>query len=122
MIQGYEGLNALLDQVVDHIIIEIDALLVHLAVSVRNDAGPGKGETVCLHTHLLHQVDIFLPVMIEVTGHLAVRLLVGTLEGIVIGHGHALAVLIPAAFDLKGRGGSAPEEIFGKICHNFLLL
>ena len=60
--------------------------------------------------------------MIEVTGHLAVRLLVGTLEGIVIGHGHALAVLIPAAFDLKCGRRCAPEEIFRKICHDKVLL
>ena len=119
MIQSYEGLDALFKQVVDHTVIEIDALLVHLAISVRNNASPGEGETVCFHTHLLHQVDIFLPVVIEIAGHLTVRLLIGTFKRIIVCYGHAFAIFVPAAFDLKCRGGSAPEKIFRKICHNF---
>ena len=122
MIQGHKGLNSLLDQIVNHLIVEIDALLVDFSVTVGNNAGPGQGKAIGLHSHLLHQVDVFLPMMIKIAGHLAVRLLVGTFEGIVIGYGHTLAVFIPAALDLKSRGGSTPEKIFRKMIHDKTLL
>jgi len=122
VVQGDQRADALLDQIVDDLVVKRDALGVHLAVAVRNDARPREGEAIGLQTKLLHQVDVLFPVVVEVAGHLGVGLLVRKLEGVEVGHGHAFAALIPAAFDLEGRGGGTPEEACRKLIHHVELL
>ena len=101
--------------VADDLVVEGDALRVDGAVAVGDDPGPGHGEAVGLEAQLLHQVDVLLPVMVEVGGDLGVSLLVGALEGVEVGHGHALAALVPAALDLESGGSRAPPEVLGEL-------
>jgi len=112
MIQGDDRLNAVLPAFVDDVMVVGDALRVLGAVAVRNNAGPGDREAELLETHLRHQRDVFLVVMIMVAGDFPVA-----------GAGHdrsrvldarSLAVFLPRAFTLIRAAGCAPQEIPGE--------
>ena len=122
VIEGHQGLDALLDEVVNHLLIEGNAFGVHIPIPIGNDAGPGQGEPVRLQAQLFHQVNVFFPVMVEVAGDGGVSLFVRMLEGVEIGDGHTLAAFIPAALNLKSGGRCSPEEMIGKVVHNSALL
>ena len=47
--------------------------LIHPTSGTGEDAGPGHGETVGTHPHLLHQGDVFGVAMVLVTGLITVR-------------------------------------------------
>ena len=121
MIQRYKGHDAIGEKLVYDIIIKIYTLLIYLSVTIGNDSRPGNRETVNLKSHFLHKSNVFFPMMIEITCHLAVSLFIGTFKGIEVGNGHAFSVLIPSAFNLESRRSCSPEEIFGKrVIHWFV--
>ena len=66
VIQGNDGGDVVGHQLIDQIIVERDAFGVHLAVCMRDDAGPAERETIAGETALCHQGHIFLVVMIVI--------------------------------------------------------
>ncbi len=112
------GLDAGVEQRVDELVVEVDALLVRLAGAVGEDARPGDGEAEGLQTHALHHLDVLRVAVVEVVGDVA-GVAVGGLAGGVgegVPDGDAAAAFVDRAFHLIGRGGGAPEEAAGKFC------
>ena len=114
-------------QFIKHRIIKSQTLFIGLLLSAGGeDAAPADGHPVDLIAHLFHQGDIFLIVVIEITG-----LVVGVIQvifqfagdlagrgvgavGHVVSHTGTAAALVPAAFKLVGCGSAAPQKICRK--------
>src|SRR5690606_17249014 len=98
-------------------VVEVEALLVRLARAFRKDARPADGEAIGVGADVvLHQRNVFLVPVIVIVGDVAgVAVLdVAGRVRVRVPDRLALAVLVPRALDLIGRGGRAPEEAGGK--------
>ena len=119
--QGDQGLDAVLGQLVKHLVVKGQPLLVGLLlIPPGEDAGPGDGHAVDLEAHLSKQGDVLFPVMVEVGG-----LVIG-IEGVRLGgdgdaaggihrapgehvvDGGASAPFVPSTLILVGGSGTAP--------------
>ena len=132
---GYQRLDAVLLTLVEHRVVESQPFLIgNFIIPIWENAGPCNGHAVHFKPHLPKQPDIFLIMMIKITGmtfrivYLILRmghglLNVGRGNGImrlIIGHirvktrpcavrhGPAFASCPPAAFHLIGSRGAAP--------------
>mmetsp|Transcript_61079 Transcript_61079/g.186410 ORF Transcript_61079/g.186410 Transcript_61079/m.186410 type:complete len:204 (-) Transcript_61079:77-688(-) len=137
MVHCDHGLDLVLDQLVDHIVVKLHALLVN-AVGLDpggNDARPRDRETIALDTHGRHHGDVLLVLVVEVIGDVARRSLdthnrghrtrlafahraghahrVGARKG--VPNGRAAAILLVRTFDLIRRGPQAPLEILREV-------
>ena len=135
--QGDQRLNAVGLALLEHILVEGNALFVGLFVpGVGEDAAPADGGTEHLVAHLGHQGDILFIMVIEVgamalgvvvlgaglEGSFQVSSAVGKLLGIVrhtyvavrqaVLNGHALAALVPGTLTLVSGFCAAPEKAF----------
>lgn len=122
-----DGLDAVLEQLVEDLVVELQALFVGLElVALGEDAGPSDGGAEALQPHLGEQLDVLAEVAVEVDS-LVVRVeLVGVdglgdpaghpvgARGEHVDHGGALAASVPAAFELVRGAGAAPQEIGGE--------
>jgi hypothetical protein len=64
---GDERLNAVRKKLIHDVHVKLDSLFVGGVLIARGeDAAPGDGEAVHAKTHLGHEGDVFLPVMVEV--------------------------------------------------------
>ena len=137
---GHQRFDAVAGALVEHRVIEGQAFLVGLlVVPVGEDAGPGDGHAEALESHLGHQGDVFLVMVVEVDS------LMGGVDMVGVGgqHGHAagghrkpvlaggddivgaksLAALLPGALALVGGGGAAPKKVLRKcVFHGSVLL
>ena len=99
-------------QAVNKLVIKRQPLLVDMAGPVGKDSGPGYAEAIGLEAHLFHQLDVFAPAMIVVTGDIAG--LAGKdcpiLAAEHVPDAEAAAVLVGCAFDLIGRGRCGPRQ------------
>ena len=106
------GFNALFQAVVDHIVVKFNALGVHFAPAIGQDACPCNGEAVGILPAGGHQVDIFFIAMIKITGDITGSAV--QVQRIPVGEhvplAQTLAILIPSAFALI-----APEKLL--LCH-----
>ena len=122
---GDERLDAVLQALVDHLLIELQALFVGgVVVAVGQDTGPCDREAIALEAHLREQLDVLFEVVVHVDGLMCwVLVLVVTLQhlykaaadrhtvlakGDDINGGQALAALLPAALALVRGGCTAP--------------
>ena len=116
MVQRDRGLDALGQQCVDHALVIIKAFLVDRAVFGRHHARHGHGQAVGVHAEVGKQIDVLVPQMVGVTGHItgvAVHGFAGRVGERVPNRWRA-AALGGAAFDLiRGRGRTKLES-FGK--------
>ena len=71
------------------------------SIAIRYDSGPRNGEPVHFEPKLCHVINVLLPVMIEVTGHLSICLYMGAFKGIEICHCHPFSSQIPSPLNLK---------------------
>ena len=117
MEQGNVGFNALLQAVVDDVIIESNALGVHFATTVGQDAVPRNGEAVGILLSGRHHINVFFIAVVEVTGDIAG----GTvqIQRIPVGEHipltQAFAIFVPGAFALVSGSCTAPEKLL--LCH-----
>ena len=123
------GLHAECMHRVKEVIVELQAGLVRLRlIAQRENTRPGDARAEALAPHIGEHFEVLFVVMIKVDG-LVVRVvfarlhtirdftwLAGAAHGHDVGNAHALAALLPAAFELMGRHGTAPEETLRK-CH-----
>ena len=118
VVKGNHGLDAVGQQFFHQIVIELQALLVNLAVAVGNHPGPADGEAVGLNVVGLHQGHILPEPMVAVAGHVAGVALDNMLRCQVMAEFvpniRALAVGVPAALALVGSTGNAPDKFFRK--------
>ena len=133
VIQIHKGRNATREQLIDHLVIELDTLGVHLAHTVRNDPHPGQAKTVGILTGLLHILDVFFVMVVEEAA--LVRHKVGirhTTQFLTLFHGEVrsigagiffmigfhnglgLAVTVPGTLRLEGRVSSTDQKVLGK--------
>ena len=129
--QGHQGLNAITQAGVDHLLIEPQALLVGLRLEARGeDAAPGDREAVALETQLVEQCQVLPPVVVQVNGLAAGEIgILGksppvhlTLQyghpvgppGDGVHHAGTFAAFVATTLTLVGGGGAAPEETLGK--------
>jgi hypothetical protein len=113
MIERGERLDAVGQQFVKKPVIEIEALRIGRACSLRKNARPRDREAIGLGPQRLHQLDIVL---------VPVKVVVSDVAGAAIGNfawrvreaipdRRAATVFANGAFDLIGRGRRAPSEI-----------
>ena len=121
VIQGDQGLDPSLQQVVNQLVIKRQALRIGIPRGIGHDAAPSETHPVDLDAELGHEVDILTPVMIVVRGDLVIGD-AGTPRA-AIGGCRTFASFIIPTLNLKSAGGSTPEETFGKpvLSHEFNL-
>ena len=111
------GFNALFQAVVDHIVVKFNALGVHFAPAIGQDACPCNGEAVGILPAGGHQVDILFIAMIKITGDITGSAV--QVQRIPVGEhvplAQTLAILIPSAFALIRGSCTAPEKLL--LCH-----
>ncbi len=121
MVQCGHGQNVCCQQAVDQAVVKIQAARFHCPGAQRQDAGPADRKAVGIDTERLQEGHIVGHVVVMVAGDIcscpiqnAVRLMIKAVPDAL-----TLAVFIPGAFDLKGSGGCAPDEILWKFvsCH-----
>ncbi|SPU41695.1 Uncharacterised protein [Bifidobacterium longum subsp. infantis] len=121
VVERDRGLDALVEQRVDHALVVVKALLVDRAVLGRHHTRHGHRQTVGVHAQIGEQIDVLLPQMVGITGHItgiAVHGFAGRVGERVPNRWRA-AALGGAAFDLiRGRGRTKLES-FGK-CHGHI--
>jgi hypothetical protein len=114
-------LNAVGDEFIHQVFIELQTLFIDLAISVGDDTRPADGEAVGPDIVRSHQGHVFLVPVVAVTGHVAgvavFHILAGHLMAEVVPDVGPLAVLIPCALALVGGAGYAPDKFFGKCAH-----
>ena len=124
MAEGDHRLDAILEQLVEQIVVELQAGLVGgFLVSLGKDAGPGNGGAEALEAHLGKQLDVVFVSVVKINGIVvgvafAGQDAVGDAAGYAVRAGGqhvadagAFAPLIPAAFQLVGSHRAAPQEI-----------
>ena len=125
MVEGHQGLDAVLQQLIAEVLVKFDTGFVDLARALGQDAGPADGKAVGFQAHLFHQGHILPPAVVKINGGIGV-LAVGNAAGAVVDQsvpdGLALAVGIPAALDLGGCSGGAPQKVFREFGHINLFL
>src|SRR6185312_943542 len=116
VVEGQPRLDALGQEFVDELRVEVEPLLVDRA-AIRSHARPRGGETVGLEPHIRHGRDVFFIPVVVVAGHIAV---VAThdstgdaAEG--VPDGVRAAVFVGRALDLVGRGCDAEQEVSGEV-------
>ena len=107
-----DGRDVMGEKFVNERLVERHALLVDLSHAIGDDARPGDREAVRLHAHLRHEGDVLAEAVVVVARDLEIRHTRHRLVEVL--HGHALAILVPRALDLVGRGGSTPQEVIRK--------
>ena len=114
VVEGYQGLDVLFQQVVDQLVIEGQALRVGVARGVGHDPAPGKAHPVDLEAQLGHQIHILFPVVVVVGGHLVVG--DAGLACTPVGGGRTLAPFVVTALHLESTGGCTPKKIVRELC------
>ena len=119
--EGDHRLDVVLQQLVEHVVVELQPLLIRLGlVALREDAGPGDRGTEAFEAHLGEQFDVFFIAAVEIH-----RFVVGVIfagfhlvgdftrhavrpAGQYVADARAFAALIPAAFNLMRGNRAAP--------------
>ena len=117
-----ERLVAVVQQLGDAPVVEVEAGLIHGPLAVGQDAAPGDAEAIRLHAQLAHERHITCVAPVVITRDIA-----GVTSGYQAGRVHealpdagAGSVSQRRALDLIGRGGTTPEETAWKLdglCH-----
>ena len=113
VIERDDGRDMMCHQFINQGIVKGDALGVHLAVRLRNDAGPGQRKTVAGESALRHESHIFLEVVVVVRRIGVIRKRFLGL-GVQIDDGRRASAFRHSALHLPSRTGSAPHKIFGE--------
>ena len=66
VIQGDNRFNPMIDELVNQLVVEGDALFVDLAVGRRDDARPGKREPIAREAAFRHKGDVFFEMMVMI--------------------------------------------------------
>ena len=125
--QGDHRLDAVLEQLVEQVIVELQACFVGFAlVAPGEDAAPGNGGAEALEAQLRKQLHVLFVGVVEVDA-LVVGVMfagqhaVGDAAGHTVGtaghhvaDGRAAAIGVPAAFQLMGSHCAAPQKVFRK--------
>ena len=68
VIQGDDRRNVVCKQLVDQIVVKLNAFRIDLAVGSRNDPRPGERKAVRGEAALCHQLYVFFPVVVMIGG------------------------------------------------------
>jgi hypothetical protein len=113
MVEGDEGLDACLDQLVHEPLVEVEARRAGRAGPGRLDPCPGDREPIGPDTQPAHEGDVLGHAPVVIAGDIAV----GAVDdrpgptNEAVPNGLAASVDAGAAFDLVGGGGHPPEEL-----------
>ena len=112
--QGDQRLNAVLVQLVEHCIVELQTLFVGDGIiTVGEDAAPGDGEANAVDAELLAQLQVDGVLVVEVRSGIGGEAPLG-LQKVVPGN-LALTVSAGLALYLVGSGGAAKDKVLGKL-------
>ena len=112
VVEGGMGRDAVAEQCVDELLVEIDSLLVDRAPAIREDARPRDAEAVVLHAEVGHQLHVLRVPVVEVAGCIAGISVVGPARRVAEGVPDARfpAVLGHSPLDLIGGRCCPPME------------
>src|SRR5690606_32221836 len=116
VVEGGDGLDALVQQFVGEAPVEVEALLDGGAAPGGLDAGPGQGETVGAQAEFGHERDVLAPAVVVVGGDVAGVAVADPAGGAGVGvpDGRCAAVLRGGSLDLVGGRRGTPEEALGE--------
>ncbi len=116
VVEGDGGSDAGREQRVDQPVVEVEPLGVDSARAARHHARPGHRQPVGVGAQPAHQLDVLLPAVVVVAGHVAVVPACDLAGGVRVGvpDGGRAAVLGGGPLDLVRRGGRAPQEVAGE--------
>jgi hypothetical protein len=122
VVEGDGRGDAGLQQTVDQLVVEGQALGVHRAVAVRDDARPGDRQAVGVDAQPAHQGDVLAPAVVVVAGHVAVVAAGGLPRGVREGvpDRRRAAVLRHGPLDLVRRGGRAHRKSCGSAARSMV--
>ena len=126
--------DVMLQQLVDDLIVKLNALGVYLAIAGGNNARPSDGKTIGVLSGLGHILDVLFVMIVEeattirhfggvglalTLGDRAARQLLGNesceLLGIVIHYAGALSIPVPSAFTLESRIRGSDQKVLTKL-------
>jgi hypothetical protein len=112
VVEGHVGVDARLQESVDDAVVVVQALLVHPAGAVRQDARPAQRQPVGVQAELLHQGDVVAIPVVGVARHVARDVLEHLPRCVPKGvpDRRPLPVLVPPSLDLERTGGDAELE------------
>ena len=114
--QGGVRCDAVLEQGIDEVVVEVDPLLVDRTAAFGQEARPAQGEPIGVESDLLHQADVLLPAVVvvdrDIAGFVAQHLPRRLREG--VPDRGSLPVQIPGSFDLIRARRGTEDEMGGK--------
>src|SRR5919112_5968995 len=117
MIQGEHRQDVPLPQALDEPPVEVEALPVGGAASLRLNPWPSDGEAVGSYAQAPHEFEVFFEAVVVVAGDVAgvaVQDVAWRMREGIPDRGSA-PVLVYGALDLVGGGRGAPQEAFRKV-------
>ena len=108
-----EGRAVSLEERIDQAAIIVQTFLVDLSATFGQDATPGDGEAIGVQVEFGHQLDIAFGMKGGVAGDIGILTCADLFRRVRerVPDGSAFTVRGRAAFDLKGSGGGATEEV-----------
>ena len=116
VIQRRVGFDAVLQELIDQPVVEIEPLGIRRTAAFRKHPRPGDRKPVGLDAEIPDQADVFLVAMVMIVGAVGVAAILDLARRMreSVPDRTAAAVLIDGAFDLIGRRGGAPDKILRK--------
>ena len=116
VIQRRVGFDAVFQELIDQPVVEIEPLGIRSAAAFRKHPRPRDRKSIGLDAEIPDQADVFLVAMVVIVGAVGVAAVLDLARRVreSVPDRTAAAVFVDGAFDLIGRRGGAPDEIFRK--------
>ena len=104
VVQGNNGLDSIIQELIDYVVVEIQALLVHGAAltAFRNEPGPADRQAEVFCAKALHESNVFLVAVVKVGRDVAGALVVDATAGLCedIPYAGGPTIKVGSSFDL----------------------
>ena len=114
MVQRHERLDAMREAGIDELVVVVDALLVDLALALRQDARPRNRDADAVDAEFLAKREVFGIFMIEIARGVSREAALRAFH-ILVPCAGAAAVLRRRALDLISRRRAAEDEVVGEL-------
>lgn len=112
-----EGLNAIVQQLVQHIVIEVHSKLVNIVGgAVGQESGPREGHPEGLDAHGFHLLDVLLVLVVKIISHISCIVVRNSAWDLteIVPQTHAFTIDVPRTFNLVRCCGNSPSKVFSE--------